>query len=120
MRKPDLDYNTFCLGWLTTNADADYSLYAMFHSESFSPKGWNQNRFKNEEVDRLLDEARKSQDQELRKKNYARVQEILAESASWIPIYNTKEIFVLNKQVKGFVPRSSEYLLPLDDVWLDR
>lgn len=116
MRKADLEYNLFTLGWLTTNADADYSLYAMFHSSQFSPKGWNNDRFKDERVDRLLDRARSSQDRAERAKCYDEAQEIIAESATWIPIYNTKEIFVLNDRVKGFVPNPSEYLLLLKDV----
>ena len=118
LRKPELDYNVYCLGWVTTNRDADYSLYAMFHSSQFSPKGWNTNRYKNPEVDKLLDEARQSQDRADRKAKYAQVQDILAESASWIPIYNTKEILVLNKKVKGFEPDPLEYLLPLQTVWI--
>jgi len=120
LRAPELKYNVYCLGWVTTNRDADYSLYAMFHSGQFSPKGWNRNRYKNPEVDKLLDEARSSQDRAQRKELYAKAQDILADSASWIPIYNTKEIFVLNKAVKGFEPDPLEYLLPLKSVWLDR
>ncbi len=116
LRKEPLAYNLFSLGWLTTNADADYSLYAMFHSSQFSPKGWNNNRFSDARADELLDQARSSQDRAKRLKDYAEVQDILAESATWIPIYNTKEIFVLNKKVKGFVPNPSEYLFLLKDV----
>ena len=74
LRAPELDYNVYCLGWVTTNRDADYSLYAMFHSGQFSPNGWNRNRFKNDRVDELLDKARSSQDREARKAMYAEVQ----------------------------------------------
>jgi peptide/nickel transport system substrate-binding protein len=116
LRKPDLEYNLFTLGWLTTNADADYSLYAMFHSSQFSPKGWNNNRFKDARVDTLLDTARSSQDRAERLASYHEAQDIIAESATWIPIYNTKEIFVLNSKVQGFEPNPSEYLLPLKGV----
>ena len=119
LRKPDLEYNLFTLGWLTTNADADYSLYAMFHSSQFSPKGWNNDRFKDARVDELLDRARSSQDRAERARCYDEAQEIIARSATWIPVYNTKEIFVLNKRVKGFEPNPSEYLMPLKDVWVE-
>ncbi len=120
MRKPKLDYNMYTLGWVTTNADADYSLYAMFHSGQMLPKGWNFNRFRNATVDKLLDEARSILDQAKRKTDYAQVQDILAEQAPWIPIYNTKEIYVLNKKVKGFVPDPLEYQLTLSGVWLEK
>ena len=118
LRAPELDYNNYCLGWVTTNRDADYSLYAMFHSSQFSPKGWNRNRYENPEVDKILDKARSSQDREERKALYAKVQDILADAALWVPIYNTKEILVMNKKVKDFVPDPLEYLLPLKPVWI--
>ncbi len=120
LRAPELDYNVYCLGWVTTNRDADYSLYAMFHSGQFSPNGWNRNRFANDRVDELLDKARSSQDREARKAMYGEVQDILGQSALWIPVYNTKEILVMNKKVKDFVPDPLEYLLPLQPVWLDQ
>lgn len=119
IRKPELPYHMFSLGWVTTNADADYSLYSMFHSSQMLPKGWNSNRFRNATVDKLLDDARSSLDREKRKAKYHRIQEILAESASWIPIYNTKETYVLSKKVKGFIPEPLEYLLTLSNVWLE-
>jgi peptide/nickel transport system substrate-binding protein len=120
LRKPELDYNIYTVGWVTTNADADYSLYAMFHSGQMLPKGWNFNRFRNSAVDKLLDEARSTLEREKRKTNYDKVQDILAEQAPWIPIYNTKETFVLNKKVKGFVPDALEYQLTLSGVWLEQ
>lgn len=120
VRKPDLPYNSFMMGWVTTNNDADYSLYAMFHSSQIPPKGWNSNAFKDSTVDLLLDEARVSPDRNKRIENYAKVQNVLADAAAWIPIYNTKEVFVLNKKVKGFVPEAIEYQLTLGNVWLEK
>ncbi len=120
VRKPDLPYNAFMMGWVTTNADADYSLYSMFHSGQIPPTGWNSNNFKNPEVDKLLDEARTSQDRKLRKANYHKIQDALAEAAAWIPVYNTKEIAVMKKSVMGFVPDSLEYQLTLSNVWIQK
>ena len=120
LRAKELDYNVYCLGWVTTNRDADYSLYAMFHSRQFSPDGWNRNRFQDAKVDELLDKARSSQDRQARKAMYGEIQDILAGSASWIPIYNTKEILVMSNKVKDFTPDPLEYLLPLQPVWLDK
>ena len=120
LRKPKLDYNMFAMGWMTTNADADYSLYALFHSGQIIPKGWNFHRFRDSTADKLLDEARSILDREKRKANYAKVQDILAEAAPWIPVYNTKETFVMNKKVKGFVPDPVEYQLTLSGVWLEQ
>jgi hypothetical protein len=35
---------------VTTNADADYSLYALFHSKQVPPTGWNTSRYANPRV----------------------------------------------------------------------
>ena len=37
----------FTLGWVTSNADADYSLYPLFHSKQVPPTGWNTSRYAN-------------------------------------------------------------------------
>ena len=37
----------FTLGWVTSNADADYSMYALFHSKQIPPTGWNTSRYAN-------------------------------------------------------------------------
>lgn len=120
LRAPELDYNVYCLGWVTTNRDADYSLYAMFHSSQFSPDGWNRNRYKDAKVDELLDKARSSQDREERKAMYGQVQDALGEAALWIPVYNTKETLIMNNKVKDFTPDPLEYILTLKPVWIDK
>ena len=117
MRRADLKYNMYALGWLTTNADADYTLYSKFHSSRFPPNGWNNSRFINARVDELLDRARSSQNRTERTAAYAEAQEIIADSASWIPIYNSREVFVMHSKVKDFEPHPNEYLMPLRTVW---
>ena len=120
LRKPELDYNMYAFGWMTTTADADYTLHANFHSGQIVPIGWNIPRFRDSTVDKLLDEARSILDAEKRKAIYAKVQDILVEAAPLFPLYNTKETFVMNKKVKGFVPDPVEYQLTLSGVWLEQ
>ena len=120
LRSATLDHHLFTLGWVTTNSDADYSLYALFHSKLPPPAGWNTNRYANPRVDALVEEARRSQDQAARARMYAEVQDILAKEPVWVPIYNTKEIMVTGKYVMGFVPHPVEYNLDLMKVWLDK
>ena len=71
-------------------------------------------------MDKLLDEARSSYDQPKRLANYKKVQEILAEQSPWIPIFNTKEMYVLKSTFKGFVADPCEYVVPLDTVWVSK
>lgn len=120
LRANPLNQHLFTLGWVTTNADADYSLYALFHSKGVPPAGWNTSRYANPRVDTLLEQARRSLDQAERERLYGEVQDVLARDMVWIPIYNTKEIVVTRAHVKGFVVHPVEYNLGLWTVWLDR
>src|ERR671918_163674 len=45
VRGATLPHHLFTLGWVTTNADADYSLFTLFHSKQVPPTGWNTSRF---------------------------------------------------------------------------
>ncbi|MBI4011617.1 MAG: hypothetical protein HY359_04855 [Candidatus Rokubacteria bacterium] len=120
VRGNPLTQHLFTLGWVTTNADADYSLYALFHSKQIPPTGWNTSRYANPRVDALVEQARRSLNQAEREKLYGEVQDILAKEMVWIPVYNTKEIVVTRSSVKGFQVHPVEYNLGLWKTWLDK
>jgi len=120
VRNPVNDYHIMYLGWVLPNPDADVDHYSLFHSGSMLPKGWNVHRYVNPEVDKLLDDARSSYDSPKRMADYKRVQEILAQQSPWIPIFITKEMYVLKSAFKGFVADPCEYLVPLDTVWISK
>jgi peptide/nickel transport system substrate-binding protein len=120
VRAATLSHHLFTLGWVTSNADADYSLYALFHSKQVPPTGWNTSRYANPRVDTLVEQARRSLNQTEREKLYGEVQDILAKEMVWVPVYNTKEIVVTRAHVKGFTVHPVEYNLWLGKVWLDK
>jgi len=120
IRGETLDRDLAIWGWVTTNADADYSLYAQFHSKEVQPKGWNTAKYANPKVDALLEQARRTLDQPARARMYGEVQDILAKELPWLVVYNTKEIAVTKADVKGFVMHPIEYNLSLVKTWLDR
>jgi len=120
VRGNPLHHHLFTLGWVTSNADADYSLYALFHSRSTPPTGWNTSRYANPRVDALVEQARRSLNQTEREKLYGEVQDILAREMVWIPVYTTKEIIAARAGVKGFSIHPVEYNLALWKTWLDR
>jgi peptide/nickel transport system substrate-binding protein len=120
VRGNPLNHHMFTLGWVTSNADADYSLYALFHSKQVPPAGWNTSRYANARVDTLVEQARRSLNQTEREKLYGEVQDILAKEMVWIPVYTTKEIVVSRTGVKGFHVHPVEYNLALWKTWLDR
>ncbi len=120
VRAATLNHHLFTLGWVTSNADADYSLYALFHSKQVPPTGWNTSRYANPKVDADVEQARRSLNQTERERLYGDVQDILAREMVWIPVYNTKEIVVTRANVKGFTVHPVEYNLWLGKTWLDK
>ena len=120
VRGNTLNHHMFTLGWVTSNADADYSLYALFHSKQTPPTGWNTSRYANARIDTLVEQARRSLNQSEREKLYFEVQDILAKEMVWIPVYTTKEIVATKAAVKGFTIHPVEYNLWLGKVWLDK
>lgn len=119
LRDDPLDYHMFTFGWLTTTADADYTLFSNYYSSEFPPGGWNTWRYSNPQVDELLEAARRSVDTEERKKLYAEVQAILAEDLPTIPLYNTIEVYALADEVQGFQAHPIEYIVDLYPVSLE-
>jgi ABC-type transport system substrate-binding protein len=120
VRAATLAHNLFTLGWVTSNADADYSMYALFHSKQAPPTGWNTSRYVNPKIDTLVEQARRSLNQSEREKLYAEAQDIIAREMVWIPVYTTKEIIASRAAVKGFAVHPVEYNLWLGKTWLDK
>jgi peptide/nickel transport system substrate-binding protein len=120
VREATLNHHLFTLGWVTSNADADYSLYALFHSKNTPPTGWNTSRYANPKIDTLIEQARRSLNQTEREKLYGEAQDILAKEMVWIPVYTTKEIIASRASVKGFQIHPVEYNLTLSKTWLEK
>lgn len=74
------NHDMFMLGWTTVTADADYGLYALFHSKNHGAAG-NRVFYDNPEVDELLDAGRAEADEAKRQEIYTEVEKILAEEA---------------------------------------
>jgi peptide/nickel transport system substrate-binding protein len=70
-------FQMYTLRWLGGNEDPDIFRYA-YDSHMFPPHGANRGRYVNTELDGLIKEAAMSSDQALRRKDYVRVQQILA------------------------------------------
>ena len=120
MRGAELPYNAFTFTWFTTTADADYTMYANYHSEETPPNSWNRWRYANEKVDALLEQARASLDPQERLDAYAEVQEILAQDVASVPLYNSLETAVVNSAVDGYVAHPIQYILDLYPVSINR
>jgi len=96
-------HDMFILGWVTVTADADYGLYALFHSTNFGAAG-NRTFWSSARVDELLDLGRSEADAEKRLAYYYEAQEIINAEAPWIFLNTSIEANATRNSVTGFVP----------------
>ncbi|MBN6887736.1 peptide/nickel transport system substrate-binding protein [Cytobacillus horneckiae] len=94
------EHELFVLGWTTVTGDADYGLYALFHSSQFGDPG-NRSFYKNEQVDELLDKGRVSTDQGERDAAYAEVSKILVEEAPMVYLHHPDFVHGTNGIASG-------------------
>ncbi len=100
------EHDMFMLGWVAVTGDADYGMYSLFHSSQFGDAG-NRTFWGHPEVDRLLDEARVSQDPEARRRAYYRAQEIVFEEAPWVFLAFRNDLAAHRTWNEGFVPHAA-------------
>lgn len=108
--KPENDVQFAMLGWSTPTMDADYALFALFHSSQIPP-GFNGAFYANPEVDALLEEARTNPDQDARQQAYADAIAIIWEEAPWLFLYSEVQLTAIRDNVQGFVVHPNERLI---------
>ncbi len=111
------EHEMFVLGWSTPTMDADYAMYAPFHSKNFGEPG-NRTYIDNEEVDQLLDEGRQTPDPEKRLEIYSDVQELLVDIAPMIYLHHQDHLLGIRKEVNG-LKQDPTAILKLQDVYLE-
>lgn len=79
----------------------DPDLYPFWHSSQVSYPGLNLSEFANRTADKLLEDARASDDQAIRADNYKKFQDILFKELPAIFLYTPNYTFAVNKQIKG-------------------
>lgn len=91
-----------------TPYDPDIELYTLFHSrfatadeDAFT----NYPRTRNAAIDASLDAERSKLDQDERKQDFAKLQEDLAQDASWLWLVRLRHVVVITKRVKGVDPQ---------------
>ena len=73
----------YYIGWSNSTGEIDLAMRPLFHSESWAPALANEGFYKNEKVDRLLDEAIAEPDKAKRAKLYEEVQSTIWNDAPW-------------------------------------
>jgi peptide/nickel transport system substrate-binding protein len=93
------NYQASQVGW-SGRTDPDGNLHQFVTCKG----GINDSKYCNPEIDRLLDAARVSTNEEERKAKYDAASKILAEDLPIIYLYHPTWIWALDKKVDGFVP----------------
>jgi peptide/nickel transport system substrate-binding protein len=94
-------FEAVLLGW-TISQDPDQ--FDIWHSSAIGPGKLNLNAYKNDEVDRLLTEGRRTFDPHERKLIYDRLQEILAEDVPYTFLYVPDALPIVHARFQGIVP----------------
>jgi len=95
------DHDMFILGWVSVTGDADYGLYALFHSSTQGGAG-NRSFYGNPRVDELLDTAKSSTNPEERLELYGEIQELLQEELPVRTLYYQTQNAGMQNDVEGF------------------
>lgn len=110
------NFHLYSLAWVGV-MDPDIQ-YQIFHSTSFPPNGDNRGRYRNPEVDRLLEQGRVAADESERKRIYSQTQKLLAEDLPYVPLWWWRNVVVKQPSVKGFVPYPDGDLISFKNVSL--
>lgn len=98
------------MAWMTN--DPDTLPYLALRTEAWPDKGgFNSGYYSNPEVDRLLEAARTSTDQQERAQLYRMMQTIVQEDAPWVFVANWKQNAVTNAAVQNFRLEPSFFLM---------
>ncbi|MDN4608060.1 glutathione ABC transporter substrate-binding protein [Sporosarcina highlanderae] len=95
------EHDMFILGWSNPTGDADYGMYALFHSSQKGNPG-NRSFYENKEVDSLLEQGRRESDPDERIKIYNKIQEHLIEDAPMAYLIHTEYLTGVSNKIKGF------------------
>ena len=91
-------FDATILGW---NILQDPDIYSVWHSSKAVPGGLNFTKYKNSELDELLDRGRSTLDQSERKVIYDRIQEIMHEEQPYCFLYVPMALPIFSSRIKG-------------------
>jgi peptide/nickel transport system substrate-binding protein len=111
------NFQMFTLQWSGgASADPDI-LRRVFHSRQTPPFGFNRGYFSDARVDRLLDRATVSTDDQERKRLFGEVQKIVASEVPYISLWNKTNVVVAQRTLAGVHVSPAADWLFLKDVF---
>ncbi len=104
------EQDIFMLGWSGVNGDPDYFLSNLLSADAIP--GGNRTFYRNEEVTRILDEAKTVVDPATREELYMEAQRLIHEDAPMVPLVHSVPVLAGASHVQGYVahPSTSEPL----------
>ncbi|MBF0239332.1 MAG: hypothetical protein HQM12_16650 [SAR324 cluster bacterium] len=112
------EYDIVWVGWSVDHGDPDSYFTSLLHSKNaYDGNLSNLAYYKNEEVDKLMDNALVLTEPEQRKKLYFRIQEILEDDPPWIPLMVPKHSFLYHRSVENVMVSVTGRLI-LEKMWL--
>lgn len=106
------------LGWGTITGDADYGLYALFHSSQWPPQ-FNTAFYKNERVDALLEQGRTTMDQSARNRIYREAMTIIMDDAPWLFLHSESQVTGIRAEAQEVLVHPTERIVA-NKAWLRR
>jgi ABC-type transport system substrate-binding protein len=94
-----LDDNLFTYGWVADYLDPHNFLDVLFHSKSKNNIGG----YKNDKLDKLLEDARTEQDPSVRLSLYRKAEMLIVEDAAAIPLYHGSNHVLVKPYVKNLI-----------------
>ncbi|MFM1654316.1 ABC transporter substrate-binding protein [Brevibacillus sp. B_LB10_24] len=98
-------YGVYMLGLSQDNPEPVMFLDMQFHSKGSN----NTSNYKNEKVDKLLEEARTVVDLNKRKQLYSEAQKLIADDFPVIPLYSEYNLLAVSKKVEGYQHSASTF-----------
>jgi oligopeptide transport system substrate-binding protein len=110
------EFPLFRLGWEASDPDPGAYLHPLFHSSQVG--GDNLARYADEEVDRLLDDARAAEDDRTARASYAEAEQLILDDAPVVPLLWYRHTKVVAPEVRD-LHWSALGRLDLARVWLE-
>jgi len=115
VRRGDVAF--FRAGWAGDYPDPDNFLYNLLCSDNFGAKG-NYVRYKNDDVDAWLKEARRVSDPVRRVELYQKAEQQIVNDAPWMFLFYDTTSFVFTERVHNIkLPFMGYFQAPLTEVW---
>jgi peptide/nickel transport system substrate-binding protein len=96
------NFQLYTLRWVGANNDPDFFEYA-FGSHKIPPAGANRGRYRNSQLDALIDRARIEPDREKRRALYSQVQQIISADLPYLPLWFQDNISVHRRRVGNII-----------------